>query len=489
MPEERAKRLWSGMRTLSFRLAAWNAFVVLLTAVGILAMIREGVRYTLLNEMDEILLDDVEEIRLTLSEQHDFAVVDDYLQRKAEGHERHGWFVELSSPQTRNSWTTLKTTDAGPGNRQIPFDIPTSIDDYRVVRKRIGNSPQFQEILLGARLSFLKQAMSHIDSLVLMAFAATIILAPIIGYSLARRAAQTMGGMIRTAARLRPDHLAERLPVAGTGDELDDLAVTVNHLLDRIAEYVQLKRDFLANAAHELRTPLAAVRSSVEVALSGRPTADDYQELLADIMEQCTSLEMLVNQLLLLSETETSDLIGHARVCQFDQSVKRAIDMFAGVAEAGDVTLDLKRLDEIEVAGDRQHWRQVVTNLVDNAIKYTPAGGNVAVSLIHDSSLRTATFMVGDSGIGIPPQDLPRIFDRFFRADRARTHDPKRGGSGLGLAICKAIVEAHGGTIECQSVPNVGTTMTVIVPCQCCAHQDSDDEELRRDRKPVASSP
>jgi signal transduction histidine kinase len=462
-------RLWKGMRTLSFRLAAWNAFVVLLTTIAILAMVRQGVRYRLVYEMDEILQEDIREIQLTLHQpQADFAVIKKGLQRKAEGHSRHGWFVELHDAATHDSWSTLQGEQSPPEADHIALDEPTNVGNYRVVRTELANFPQFTDIRVGARLDFQKDAMNQIDRLVMIAFGAAVILAPAVGYSLARRAARTMGDMIETAGRLRPDHLLERLPVQGTGDELDHLAITVNNLLDRIAAYVQKRRDFLANAAHELRTPLAAVRSSVEVALNREPSAEEFQELMADVIEQCTALEILVNQLLLLSEAENTDLVEQAQVCRLDQIVRRSAEMFEGVADAGQVTLQLKEVDEVEVQGDRQHWRQVVNNLVDNAIKYTKPGGKVVVSLRHDRGAHQAIFSVVDTGIGIPSEDLPKVYDRFYRADRARRHHPTLGGSGLGLCICKAIVEAYHGTIQCKSVLNQGTTFTVVVRCSCC---------------------
>ncbi len=472
MPDDLATTAWKGMRTLSFRLAAWNAFVVLLTTVAILTCIRQGVRWQLLVEMDEILQEDIKEIQLTLDQPRaDFAVIQNGLLRKAEGHERHGWFVELHNAATHESWSTLQGSKQPPVADDIPFSTPTNVGNFRVVKTEVSNLTQFTDIRVGARLDFLKQAMTHIDRLVMLAFGAAVVLAPAIGYSLARRATRTMGEMIETAGRLRPDHLLDRLPVRGTGDELDHLATTVNTLLDRIAAYVEQKKDFLANAAHELRTPLAAVRSSVEVALNGRPSSEEYQELLADVIEQCTALEMLVNQLLLLSETENSDLLEQTHVCRLDQIVGRTAEMFEGVAEHGQVKLIIKDFDECEVPGDRQHWRQVVNNLVDNAIKYTPAGGSVTLSLHHDHGAHQAAFSVQDTGIGIPLADHGKIFDRFFRADRALSHHPALGGTGLGLSICKAIVEAYHGTIQCESKPNEGTTMKVVVRCQCCGEK------------------
>ena len=159
-------------------------------------------------------------------------------------------------------------------------------------------------IRVGTSLSLIDDDLNRIDRLVLISAAVVFVAAPLLGYWLAGRMTGYLAEVIHTAARLHPDQLQERLPLRGTDDELDQLAKTINLLLDRIARHLQERRDFLANAAHELRTPLAAIRSSAEVALGGDRSAEEYEELLGEIIEEGIALEALVNQLLLLSETE-----------------------------------------------------------------------------------------------------------------------------------------------------------------------------------------
>jgi signal transduction histidine kinase len=454
-------------RTLRFRLAAWNALVVLLTALVTLVGLRQGVQWTLLHELDQILREDAQEVLLALRELNpsEFPVLTEELARKAIGHRQHGWFVELRDEQGAVVWSSLRAppehssasaTLPAPGKAEIR-SIELAVPDHGVIRS----------VRVGAQLDFLQADMTRLDRLVFTAAAVVLVAAPLCGYWLARRAARTIGEIIDTAARLRPSRLEERLPVQGTDDELDHLALTVNRLLDRVAEYLQQKRDLLANAAHELRTPLAAIRSSVEVALAGDRSPREYQELLEDIIEQGTALETLVNQLLLLSETETEPerLQVRSEQVPWDEVVARSVEMFRGVAEARGITLAAARLDRATVSGNRQHLRQVVNNLLDNAVKYTPAGGTIDVSLVRLPEQRRTRLTIADSGVGIPPEDLPHVFDRFFRADRSRMRDGVASGSGLGLSICQAVVQAHGGEIRCDSVLGAGTTMTVVLPC------------------------
>jgi heavy metal sensor kinase len=306
--------------------------------------------------------------------------------------------------------------------------------------------------------------MARIDRLVLLAAGAVLLTAPPCGYWLAARATRPVGAIIHTASRLRPSHLDERLELRGTGDELDQLAHTINGLLDRIAAYLDTKRDFLANAAHELRTPLAAIRSSVEVAMQGERSAAEYEELMVDVIEECSSLESLVNQLLLLSETEADLPMAKFETVDLRELTAKSIDMFTGAAEARGIDLRAESLPPVAVHGNRQHLRQVLNNLLDNAVKYTPSGGEIVVSLTRDLEQREVRLRVSDSGPGISTEEKRHIFERFYRAESARSRSASAGGTGLGLSICQSIVHNHGGDIECISEVSRGTTFLVRLP-------------------------
>jgi signal transduction histidine kinase len=258
--------------------------------------------------------------------------------------------------------------------------------------------------------------------------------------------------------------LDERLPIAGTGDELDQLAHTVNNLLDRIAAYLDNKRDFLANAAHELRTPVAGIRSSVEVALNGSRSIEEYEDLLVVLIEECGALEVLVNQLLLLSETEAELPAEKFDSLNLKGVVAKAVDMFSGAAEAKGIALDSKATGDAVVLGNSQHLRQLLNNLLDNAVKYTPSGGSIEIELTTNGAGSHVKLQVKDSGVGMAPEEQQHIFERFYRAESARSRSQGTGGTGLGLSICQSIVHNHGGSIECRSAPGCGTCFTVTLP-------------------------
>lgn len=462
-------RLKRVAKTFRFRLAIFSAVVVILTAVVTLLVLREGVRWAILHEMDQILIEDAAEIAIAVLESppNGFAALQEDLERKAVGHRQHEWFVQLLSDDHHFVWATTHIPELESPALTQPTGAPFTHGGRRLVLRQVPAGPHgITTIQVGASLQFLREDMARIDRTVLLAVGLVLVLAPVIGFWLSSRAVRPVGEITRTADRLRPSHLDERLPVRGTGDELDQLALTVNRLLDRIAEDLQEKRDFLANAAHELRTPLAAIRSSVEVALGSGRSREEYEDLLVEIIDQGTSLEMLVNQLLLISESETEGLKSEFSDVAIDDVVTRAVDMFGGVAESRGVVLELPHCASAVVPGNRNLLRQLVNNLIDNAVKYTPADGRVTVELSLDEKQEGIVLTVSDTGIGISPRDVPRVFERFFRADKSRSRVTDTVGTGLGLSICRAVAAAHGGTIACKSCLKGGTRMTVWLPRQ-----------------------
>ena len=210
------------------------------------------------------------------------------------------------------------------------------------------------------------------------------------GYWLAGRATRPLATILQTTARLHPDNLSERLPLRGSGDELDRLSATINSMLDRLAAHLEQQRLFVANAAHELRSPLAAMRTSVEVALQRDRPAAEYRDLLADLVEQCAALSSLINSLLLLAEGDAGLLHADGEV-RLDQLATAAVDMFQGIAEQRGLELGARTSEPVRVRGNSVHWREVIHNLIDNALKFTPAGGQR-----HGGGRRVAGHGAGD---------------------------------------------------------------------------------------------
>lgn len=280
------------------------------------------------------------------------------------------------------------------------------------------------------------------------------------GWFLARRAFAPVERIIRSAEQITLRNLATRLPVARTGDELERLSAALNHMISRLDVAFQHNRRFMADASHELRTPLTIMRGELESILSQSPPAPDLPERLASVLEEVERLAKIVETLFALSRLDAGE--AQAESVRFDlaQLVTSTAEQMCLLAEDKHITVTCRADGEVPVEGDRARLKQVVVNLLDNAIKYTPANGRINLrTSIHDGR---ALLEIEDTGIGIPADALPRVFERFFRVDKARAR--AMGGAGIGLSIVKAICAAHGGQVAVASVEGQGTRFKVTLP-------------------------
>jgi len=251
-----------------------------------------------------------------------------------------------------------------------------------------------------------------------------------------------------------------RVPLDGTGDALDELTSLFNAMLDKIEGLVTAMRGALDNVSHDLRTPLTRLRGTAEMALASPVDLDRYREALADCVEESDRVLVMLNTLMDISEAESGAMQLQRETVALAGVVARAEDLYRDVADAKGVVLTVDAPADVTVAADRTRLEQVAANLIDNAVKYTPAGGRVDVEVRREHG--AAILRVRDTGPGIPPDELPRIFDRLFRGDRSRAER----GLGLGLSLVRAIVQAHGGTVSVESEPGKGSVFTVSLPTQ-----------------------
>jgi signal transduction histidine kinase len=253
--------------------------------------------------------------------------------------------------------------------------------------------------------------------------------------------------------------LHQRVPVPRARDEIRALAETLNAMLARLDAAFAVQRRFVADASHDLRTPVAAMLSLAENArdgIGGRTPA----QALEDIAEQAHRLRQLITNLLQLSRADEGQLAGEWEPIQLDLLARDVAASLLPLAQERQITLRTTHLDRVRIEGDVAQLLLVVMNLVDNALTYTPAGGTITLSVHHTAN--RASLIVEDTGIGIAPSDLPHIFERFYRADPARQR--ATGGSGLGLAIVSMLVDAHHGAIRVTSAPGKGTSFVVTLP-------------------------
>ncbi len=280
------------------------------------------------------------------------------------------------------------------------------------------------------------------------------------GYLLARQALAPVERMTATADEITANQLDRRVHEPNPDDELGRLARTLNGMIGRLERSFEEVRRFTADAAHELRTPLAILRNEAEVALRIPRESEQYRDCLENMLEEIDHLSRLSEALLFLFREDaglgahTGDLLG------LDQFVRAVADDIRVVATEQNLELTVDVLSPCRVLGNAEQLRRLLFNLLDNAIKFTPAGGSIGIRV--ESHKGQAKVTVSDTGIGIAPEHLPRIFDRFYRVDSARSR--RTGGNGLGLSICKSIAEAHQGFVEVASQPGKGTQVTLTLP-------------------------
>jgi heavy metal sensor kinase len=280
------------------------------------------------------------------------------------------------------------------------------------------------------------------------------------GYFFMRKALRPLDDIVTTAERITSRNLNERVPVSPTGDELEKLSVSLNRMMSRLEESFHHINRFSADAAHEIRTPLAIIRGELENALQVPSTPNELRETLASALEEAERLSKIAEQLLEMSRLEAGETLLERIRFDLSEMTKSTVEHMHLLAEEKHVELKFHGQQRVEIDGDPIRLKQIVVNLVDNAIKYTAAGGSVSVTTVPVNG--KAVLEVADTGIGIPEDAVHQVFDRFYRVDKARSR--QFGGTGLGLAIVKSICTAYGGAVGVTSTEGQGTVFRVELP-------------------------
>jgi two-component system OmpR family sensor kinase len=315
-------------------------------------------------------------------------------------------------------------------------------------------------VRVGTSLQSLEETLHRLLTILLITVPLALLASLGGGWFLAGRALRPVEAITQAAERIAGGDLTQRLCVSGDQDEIGRLAATFNAMIGRLEASFRQIRQFTSDASHELRTPLTVLKGETELALRRPRSADDYRTVLESSLEEIDRMGRIVDELLFLSRADLGEIKMESRPVRLDQlfdDLKRQADVL-GHEQA--VQIVSGSIEPVTVAGDDMRLRELILNLLDNAIKYSPPGGRVDMSVVAQDG--TARLSVSDQGIGMSPEEQGHIFDRFYRTDAARAHTKK--GTGLGLAICQWIVDAHHGTIDVQSEPGKGSTFTVILP-------------------------
>jgi len=483
-------------RSISFRLVAWHAAISLLMCAGFGLYVYFGLSYFLQLARTDTLQRRANEVAAILAahigREGEAYTID--LIKTSYAPENNDRFIRIRRPDgsllyvsgqpTDNAFDPAKvpllTESNGAGvNRPITLEYLLLMQTSAVVNGRT--------YLLDCGESKLPDVQVLHRFLVMLGFGVPVILLVVVagGAVLVRQALKPVRRIIDAAKAITSSNLGQRLPVADTADELEHLSVVLNQMIGRLEAAFQHSQRFSADASHELRTPLTIMRVELE-SISQEPALDTVtREKVASILEETERMGKMVEGLLAISRLETGEAV--INVSRFDLSVLVAAtaEQIALLAEEKGITVRCNAAELVEVTGDRFRLQQVIVNLLDNAIKYSPPGDEILLNTRMNAG--QAVLEVIDNGPGIPPEALPHIFDRFFRADSVRTHSVN--GTGLGLSIVRSICLAHGGTVEAVNRPCGGCRITVCLPLPPPASRHSASPSLSWHSARVLTNP
>ena len=357
---------------------------------------------------------------------------------------RHFDTSQLSEPSLAGgaSWATL---DPGGEDGHV----------LEVLSVRLGNGALFQ---VGKSSEHRANILAQFRRVLLLGIAAIVLIGVAGGAALTHSALQPLRALAATAGRImRTGRTNARVPVQPTGDALGDLVSVVNAMLDRIDRVVSGMRGALDNVAHDLRTPMARLRGSAESALALEDPGA-LRAALADCIEESDRIIEMLNTLMDISEAETGTMALAREPADLAALVAQTVELYEDVADHAGVEIHTEVPASLSIHADRNRMRQVLANLLDNALKYTPAGGRVEIAAAEGDGMVTIT--VADTGVGIGPDELRHVWDRLYRGDKSRS----TRGLGLGLSLVKAIVEAHGGQAAISSATGAGTRVELRLP-------------------------
>lgn len=313
---------------------------------------------------------------------------------------------------------------------------------------------------VGVPLTPVSTMLNHLFVQISFGLPVALLVAILGGYLLVKRALRPVEEIAQKARQITQHNLSERLPVSRSGDELERLSISLNHMIGRLEDGIQNSKRFVADASHELRTPLTVLRGELENLTQNGGLNEAERDTLGSMLEEVDRLAHIVDGLVALSRLDAGDVKTEWVQFDFAELAATTADQMSLLAEDKGISVACNTKEGIRVKGDRARIKQVVVNLLDNAIKYTASGGSIQLNVTRQNG--HAVLDVADSGIGIPAGDLPHIFERFFRVDKARSRD--LGGAGLGLAIVKSICTAHEGQVKVESTEGQGSHFKVELP-------------------------
>ncbi|MGH7998245.1 MAG: sensor histidine kinase [Brasilonema sp.] len=452
--------------TIRVRLTAWYIILLACTLILFATYLYIQLENSLLDQLDRALEVTASEIFATLVEDNGHPAFKITKHSQAMTHQlaNAGFAVRLVAPNGQ-IWDAIGNYQALPSIMPIKagyINLTHNSNIWRVYSQPLPVSPTLSWLQIAQSLEPISEASEHLLTLMLFSCPLILLVAGFGGLFLAERALRPIDRIIRTAQAIGPNDFTQRIGYRGPFDEVGRLAVTIDRMLDRLQAAFEHERRFTADASHELRTPLTVIKGRIGVTLSRSRTLEEYESTLTDLQREVDRLIRLSNGLLFLTRLEQSELDYDASLTNVDVShlLEVLIEQIQLLAEVENITIAANIDSCTCIVGNSDHLTSLFLNLLDNAIKYTPNGGQVTVKAQQEKL--QARIAVTNTGKGIEAEHLPHLFKRFYRVESARSRST--GGAGLGLAIAYEIVRLHGGTISVNSQFHQLTTFTVCLP-------------------------
>ena len=463
------KRLRSYRKTLAFRLTLWYAGVFAVSSCIAFLLFYTLITSVFRDRTDQELLAQAREFSATFSTRGMEAVRNlAMLEAQAAGVKKVFFRLlssrgEVFSSSNMSYWQDIDIRQEAIKellrDRNSVFEtvsIPNRKDKIRVAHVLIGTGVILQ---IGQSMEADSRFIDAFKNIFLVTMVLLLGLAAGVGWFMARRAVSGVEAVTRTAQEISGGTLAKRVPVGTRGDEIDQLAATFNQMLGRIQTLVTEIKEMSDNIAHDLKSPITRIRGMAEVTLTTGKGIEEYENMAAGTVEECDRLLDMINTMLMITKTESGVHPLDYQQVDMPRLVRDACELMETVAEDKGLSLACETPETLPLVGDPRMIQRILANLLDNAIKYTPSGGSVRVSLSAIDG-GEALVTVQDTGMAIPPDDLPHIFERFYRCDQSRSEP----GTGLGLSLARALARAHQGDITVTSTLGQGSTFTLILP-------------------------
>lgn len=450
---------------LDVRLTASYTLILLTLSLVVCLFCYYRLQHLLLKQIDKILIDETHEL---IDDANSAAGVQEGCRRFEQDISRRKYYQLEFRLLDRDGRTVYESPQAfrlpAPANRAgsdfATLRIEGKRSRFRVYQRPITAGSQDLLVQIATTVRPDQELLERFSENVLWALPLFMAASILLGMLAARKPCRIIRDIAAIADRITSDNLHERLPVPSARDEVRTLTETINTMIERLeTSFAELRR-FTADVSHELRNPLFALRGNMEVALERRRDAAEYRDTISDCLEKIDFLIKLVNDLFLVSRFETGKINLEAQVVNIADVVQDIVDFYTPMAQERGIALTIPRRDSAVALADKTRLLQLLSNLLDNALKFTPEGGSVRVALVRDQ--HTIRIEIADSGVGIPDDAMAHIFDRFYQVDAARSGEHR--GAGLGLQICKRIVEAHGWTIAVRRNDGPGVTFSVTIP-------------------------